>query len=1298
MNILAALHKSKTSKIVGLALIAASLISFVASTEAATTHSLTVNVSDACGPVQAQVTVVNGPDDGAFGITTNGQFIFPSLNDGVFYLHITADGHASKDTDAIVLTSNQTVNISLDRNDANCGGPVDPPQPGTHNLTVNVTDVCGPVVAQIVVVNGPDDGAFGITNSNGQFVFPSLHDGVFYLHITAANHASKDTGAIVLTSNQTVNVTLDRTNGGCNPPNNPVCEDPHANNFGGPLPCTYPPTGPTNNPPAGVLDAANCDLIGGWAVDNDTPNQAVTIEVYMDGPAGSGTLVATVQANINRLDVGNHAFHIQPIPAQLRDGHAHRVYAYMLDTTSGAKSLLTNGVKDIPVCGTPPTANRPPVGVFDAATCDIIGGWAFDPDESSKSIVVEIYANGPQGIGTRIFSGATTGLRPDVNAQYGITGNHGFTISTPQSLKDGNTHEIWVYAQDSTTNVNTLFDNRKFLNTASCVPPTNHAPTGVLDVANCEIIGGWSVDMDTPNTPGLVDLYYDGPAGSGTFLATVPANTLRPDVNAQFGITGNHGFTFSTPAVLKNTQSHTIYAYAIDTDPSHSLNFHLINSPKTIPACVTTAGTINLVKLVRNVTAGQSAFATSTSANPGDQVEFQLQVSVLGSTVTNVVLTDTLPSRLTYINNSLTVDGTPSGNSLSGLSLGSINGSQTKLVVLRATVADASQFSAGNTTLVNTGSVTSSANSMQSSASVVVSYTPPTAGTISIVKTVRNVTQNQNAFVSTTSANPGDTVEFRIQATATGGAVSNAIIRDDLPLRLNYVNNSLTIENASGNNNLASINLGNLTANQTKTVLLRATVAQAALFTTGNTILINSAIVPATNAISSASVAVNITPTNVTLTIVKLARNVSQGQSGFSKNISANPGDTVQFQLQVSNSGNVVAQNVSVQDTLPNNLSLASGFSTTFNLGTMNVGSSQTMTLNAIVAGEASFACGGNTLTNIATAQASNSNFPSDQATVSVTRNCVNNTGTLTLVKEVRNLNTNNSFSNSTNASVGDQVQFRITVRNVSNVTVNNVRVSDFLPNGLIYVPGTFQVDSGSTSGNLFSGNQFLGNIFSGQSRVITFNATVNAGASQTITNVAQVFADNASSVNAQASVVVGSVLGGNINLVLSKRAFNQTQNVNATQVTAKAGDIIVYTLSVQNQGNVTATNYVFQDNLADVLQLSMLNDFGGASFDLGTLTVTWPQVSINAGQTVEKTFSVKVNSTFPAGSDNVMTNVFGNTLNVVVLKPVVAGITAPPTGTTTNVIFLLSTLSIAGFATYRRKDQLKNFWASAIK
>ena len=96
----------------------------------------------------------------------------------------------------------------------------------------------------------------------------------------------------------------------------------------------------------------------------------------------------------------------------------------------------------------------------------------------------------------------------------------------------------------------------------------------------------------------------------------------------------------------------------------------------------------------------------------------------------------------------------------------------------------------------------------------------------------------------------------------------------------------------------------------------------------------------------------------------------------------------------------------------------------------------------------------------------------------------------------------------------------------------------------------------------------------------------------------------------------------------------------------------------------------------------------------MGNLVLRWNAVSIPAGGVVEKTFRVLVNSTFPAGSDNVMTNVFGNTVNVTVLKPRVAGtFVAPKTGATTNVSLILATLTFAGFLGFRKRDQLKELF-----
>src|SRR5258708_3690036 len=101
---------------------------------------------------------------------------------------------------------------------------------------------------------------------------------------------------------------------------------------------------------------------------------------------------------------------------------------------------------------------------------------------------------------------------------------------------------------------------------AKVLGTNTYAPIGSLDAANCDTIGGWAYDPDTPGIQIGIHIYKDGPAGSGTFVINTETLGLRSDVNAAYGITGNHGFGIFTPASLKDGQRHLIYAHAIDSD------------------------------------------------------------------------------------------------------------------------------------------------------------------------------------------------------------------------------------------------------------------------------------------------------------------------------------------------------------------------------------------------------------------------------------------------------------------------------------------------------------------------------------------------------------------------------------------------------------------------------------------------------------------------------------------------------------------------------------------------------------
>ena len=79
------------------------------------------------------------------------------------------------------------------------------------------------------------------------------------------------------------------------------------------------------------------------------------------------------------------------------------------------------------------------------AGCIYISGWAFDPDDSGRSLDVHVYIGGPAGTqGAECHVIKANVSRPDVNSAYGISGNHGFATYIPSSKRC--TQKVYAYA------------------------------------------------------------------------------------------------------------------------------------------------------------------------------------------------------------------------------------------------------------------------------------------------------------------------------------------------------------------------------------------------------------------------------------------------------------------------------------------------------------------------------------------------------------------------------------------------------------------------------------------------------------------------------------------------------------------------------------------------------------------------------------------------------------------------------------------------------------------------------------
>ena len=112
------------------------------------------------------------------------------------------------------------------------------------------------------------------------------------------------------------------------------------------------------------------------------------------------------------------------------------------------------------------------------------------------------------------------------------------------------------------------------------VPVTLHGYVDVISRLHGPLtLYGWAYNAAASSTSIPVEIYVDGPRGTGTLAATVTADQPRPDVNTVHNITGDHGFEWLIPAQYQSG-THTFYVYALDQTPTPTVRTQL--SPASI--------------------------------------------------------------------------------------------------------------------------------------------------------------------------------------------------------------------------------------------------------------------------------------------------------------------------------------------------------------------------------------------------------------------------------------------------------------------------------------------------------------------------------------------------------------------------------------------------------------------------------------------------------------------------------------------------------------------------------------------
>ncbi|MDF1660455.1 MAG: PDZ domain-containing protein [Planctomycetota bacterium] len=196
-----------------------------------------------------------------------------------------------------------------------------------------------------------------------------------------------------------------------------------------------------NKIPYGALTFANDAQISGWALDPDIEDQAISVDIYIDGDFLERPVADKLfAALIHRPDVKNpNHLWIVDIPEKYKDGKEHSLSVFAVNNPDGANPELSGSPRFFRS-----EVNNNPIGYVDVVNTSVMGGWAYDADAGAEAIDIEIWIDGALW---KVLP--ANGQRADLVPVVCPEAGHGWSVKAPESLKDGKFHVVRVYARNT---------------------------------------------------------------------------------------------------------------------------------------------------------------------------------------------------------------------------------------------------------------------------------------------------------------------------------------------------------------------------------------------------------------------------------------------------------------------------------------------------------------------------------------------------------------------------------------------------------------------------------------------------------------------------------------------------------------------------------------------------------------------------------------------------------------------------------------------------------------------------------